>query len=85
MGGLCQNRWGRHLGSWIPLRLVCTGESADYRSYTDSGTGRSYTASGTDSVSGSRHPGTFPTRGEVSTQEGSASAGEGAIFGAGSI
>jgi hypothetical protein len=27
-----QNTWGSHLGSWIPLRLVCTGESVDYRS-----------------------------------------------------
>jgi hypothetical protein len=31
----CQRR---HLGSWIPLRLPCAGESVDYRSYTDSGT-----------------------------------------------
>jgi hypothetical protein len=23
---------GRHLWSWIPPRLVCTGESVDYRS-----------------------------------------------------
>jgi hypothetical protein len=46
------------LGSWIPQRLVCAGESADYRSDT---------ASGTDPVLGSRHPG----RGEVSAQEGS--------------
>ena len=27
-----QNTWGSHLGSRIPLRLVCTGESMDYRS-----------------------------------------------------
>ena len=38
------------------------GELADWRSYTDSGT---------DPVSGSRHPGTFPARGEVSAWEGS--------------
>jgi hypothetical protein len=30
--GLCQSTWGSHLGSWIPLRLVCAGESVDYRS-----------------------------------------------------
>ena len=30
--GLCRSTSGRHLGSWIPLRLVCTGESVDYRS-----------------------------------------------------
>ena len=47
-------------------RLLCTGENVDYRSYSASGTGRSYTASGTDPVLGSRHLGTFPTRGEVS-------------------
>jgi hypothetical protein len=46
---------------------------------------RGDTASGTDPVSGSRHPGTFSTKGEVSTQEGSARAGEGAILGPGSI
>ena len=44
------------LGSWIPQRLVCTGESVDYGSYTASGTGWSYTASGADPVLGSRHP-----------------------------
>jgi hypothetical protein len=33
------NTWGSHLGSWIPQRLVCAGESADYRSYTASGIG----------------------------------------------
>jgi hypothetical protein len=33
---------------------------------------RSNTASGTDPISGSRHPGTFPARGEVSAWEGSA-------------
>ena len=78
-----------HLGSRIPQRLVCTCESADYRSntasgtdrsYTASGTDRSYTASGTDPVSGSRHPGTFSNRGEVSAREGSAKAGGGAIL-----
>ena len=26
-----QNTWGSHLGSQIPLRLVATGESVDYR------------------------------------------------------
>jgi hypothetical protein len=36
-GGLCHSIRGRHLGSWIPLRLVCAGVSVDYRSYTDSG------------------------------------------------
>ena len=45
------------------------GERADCRSHTASGTGRSNTASETDLISGSRHPGTFPTRGEVSAQE----------------
>jgi hypothetical protein len=76
--------------SWILQRLVCTGESVDYRSYMASGTGRSNTASGTgrsntasgiDPYSASRHLGTFPARGEVSTQEGSAGAGEEAILG----
>jgi hypothetical protein len=37
--GLCWSRWGSHLGSRIPQRLVCTGESVVYRSYTASGTG----------------------------------------------
>jgi hypothetical protein len=37
-------------------RLVCTGQSADNRSYT---------ATGTDSVWDSRYLATFPTRGEV--------------------
>ena len=46
------------IGSRIPQRLVCTGENADYRSYT---------VSGTDPVLGSRHLGTIPARGEVST------------------
>jgi hypothetical protein len=46
------------------------GESADYRRDTSSGTGRSYTASGIDPISDSRHPGTFPTRGKVFAQEG---------------
>jgi hypothetical protein len=30
-GGLCLNTLGSHLGSQIPLRLVCAGESVDYR------------------------------------------------------
>jgi hypothetical protein len=50
---------------YSPQWLVCAGGSVDYRSYTASGTGRSNTASGTDPFSGSRHPGTFPSRGEV--------------------
>ena len=54
------------MGSRIPQRLVCTGESVDYRSYTAPGTGRSDTASGADTISGSRYLGTFPARGEVS-------------------
>jgi hypothetical protein len=62
---LRQSTWRSHLRSRIPQWLVCTGECADYRSYIASGTGRSNTASGTDSVSGSRHPGTFPTKGGV--------------------
>jgi hypothetical protein len=28
---------GETFGSWIPPRLVCAGESVDFRSYTDSG------------------------------------------------
>ena len=28
----CRSTWGSHLGSWTPRRLVCTGESVDYRS-----------------------------------------------------
>jgi hypothetical protein len=39
LGGLCRSIWGNHLGSRIPQRLVCTGESADYRSNTACGTG----------------------------------------------
>jgi hypothetical protein len=42
------------------------GERVDCISDTASGTGRSNTATGTDPVSGSRHPGTFPAKGEVS-------------------
>jgi hypothetical protein len=30
--GFCWTIWGRHLGSWIAPRLVCTGKSVDYRS-----------------------------------------------------
>jgi hypothetical protein len=30
--GLCWSTWGRNLGSQIPLRLVCRGESVEYRS-----------------------------------------------------
>jgi hypothetical protein len=37
-GGLYHSTWGRHLGSKIPPRLVCTGESVNYRSYTNSWT-----------------------------------------------
>jgi hypothetical protein len=59
------------LVSWVPLRPVCAGESADCRSNTASGTGRSNTASGTGYVLDSRHLGTFPARGEVTTWEGS--------------
>ena len=51
-GGLCQSTWGSHLGSLIPQTLVCTGENVDYWSYTASGTGRSYTTSGTAPISG---------------------------------
>jgi hypothetical protein len=69
-GGLCLSSWGSHLGFWIPQRLVCAGDSADYRSDT---------ASGTDPISGSRHPDTFYARGQVSTREGSARAGGGDI------
>ena len=46
------------------------GEQADCRSDTATGTGRRDTASGTDPVSGSRHSGTFPSRGEVSAHPG---------------
>jgi hypothetical protein len=38
-GGLCSSTRGSHLGSWIPLRLVCAGESVDYKKLTASGTG----------------------------------------------
>jgi hypothetical protein len=37
--GLCQSTWGSHHWSRISQRLVCVGESADYRSYIASGTG----------------------------------------------
>jgi hypothetical protein len=56
--GLCQSTWGSCLGCQINQRLVCAGESTDYRSYRASGTGRSDTASETDPVFGlqtSRH------------------------------
>jgi hypothetical protein len=39
LGGLCQSTWGTHLWSGISQRLVCVGESADYKSYTASGIG----------------------------------------------
>ena len=42
-----------------------------YRSDTASGIGKSNTATGTDPISDSRYPGTFPARGEVFTLEGS--------------
>jgi hypothetical protein len=64
-------------------RRTAKGEQADYRSDTSSGTGRSNTTYGTDPISGSRHPGTFPTKGEVSSWEGSFGVGEGAILGPG--
>jgi hypothetical protein len=57
--------WKSQLGCRTLQRLVCAGESVDYRSYTASGTGRSYTASRADPVSGSRHLGTFPARREL--------------------
>jgi hypothetical protein len=65
-GGLCWSTWGSHHGSQIPQRLVCTGESVNYRRYTASETSRSDTASGADPISSSRHLGTFTARGEVS-------------------
>ena len=40
---------------------------------------------GTDPILGSRHSGTFPIRREVSSQEGLARAGKGAILGPGSL
>ena len=68
MFALCRRALPDHLGepSWVPHPsvLVCTGECEDYRSNT---------ASGTDPVLGSRHPVTFPARGEVSNREASAS------------
>jgi hypothetical protein len=62
-GRVCQSTWGSHLGSQIPQRLVCTGESVDYRNYT---------ASEADPISGSRHLGTLPARGELSMSPGRA-------------
>ena len=53
-------RWRSHPGAQTTQRLVCAGESADYRSDTASETGRSNTASEADPISGSRHPGNFP-------------------------
>jgi hypothetical protein len=67
----CLSRWGSHLGSRVPQRLVCAGESADCRSYTAAETGRSNTASGIDPFWGSKHPGTLSAKGEVSSWEGS--------------
>jgi hypothetical protein len=43
---------GEPFGFWIPQRIVCAGESVDYRSYTAYRTGRSETASGIGPVSG---------------------------------
>ena len=63
------------------ISLTVKGEKVDCRSDTASGTGRGNTVSGTDPVWGSRNPGTFPARGEVSAQEGSFGAGEGDILG----
>ena len=51
-GGLCQSTWGSNLWNWISQRLVCTGESVDYRRCRASGTGRNDIASGTDPVLG---------------------------------
>ena len=70
-GSDCLNRGWSHLVSQVHQRPVCTGELADCRSDTASGTGRSDIASGTGLILGSRHPGIFPTRGEVATWEGS--------------
>jgi hypothetical protein len=44
--------WGNHLLSGNSQRLVCVGESADYRNCIAFGTGRSNKASGTGPVSG---------------------------------
>jgi hypothetical protein len=54
--------WGSHLVFQAPLRPVCSGESADCRSDTASGTGP---------VLGCRYPDTFCSRGEVAAREGS--------------
>jgi hypothetical protein len=50
---LCPRSLGDH-----PVQVE--SEQADCRSDTASGTGRSYRASRTDTVWGTRHPGTFP-------------------------
>jgi hypothetical protein len=69
-------RCGSNFGTLVLQRLVCIDESADYRRDT---------ASETDPILGSRHLATLPSRGDVSAQEGSCGAGEGAILGPGSL
>jgi hypothetical protein len=68
--------------SWVQGSL--RDQSAQVSSWTVKGKRagcRSNTASGTDPISGSRHLGTFPNRGEMYTGEGSAGPGEVAILG----
>jgi hypothetical protein len=69
-GRLCHSIWGRHLGSRITPRLLCTGESVDYRSYTDSGTSP---VSGLHLLPGGSSEcqisSTFPARGEIVCRE----------------
>jgi hypothetical protein len=78
-GGVCPVLGGGFAGApgeptWFPdpsktslRRLEC-----GLQKLTASGTGRSHTASKADPISGSRHPGTFPARGEVSALPGRA-------------
>jgi hypothetical protein len=67
---------GKHLGepSWFPdpSETSLHRWECGLQTLTASGTGGSHTASGADPVSGSRHPGTFPDRGEVSIPPGRA-------------
>jgi hypothetical protein len=69
-----------HLGSRVPQGPVCTSESEDCRSNTDSGKGRSYIVSGTNPFWGSRHPGTFLSRGCPPRRALTVRTGEGSIL-----
>jgi hypothetical protein len=79
LGGLCQSTWGNNLGFWIPLRLVCAGESVDYRSSQLLGQAEVKQLLGhaffqafifcQEARSNARYLCTFPSRGELACRE----------------